>query len=117
MGLIDLTADLENMVASHYSDARGPVIRGNSTELTMVHFDEGDGAREHSHQEEQFIVVLEGRLRVHLDGEATDVDGGQAFFVPSGAVHSTEARTTVRAISFKNLVNPSYDATSNAARD
>ena len=115
MGLIDLTADLENMVASHYSDARGPVVRGKQTELTMVHFDVGEGAREHSHDEEQFIVVLEGRLRVYLDSEFTDVEGGQAFFVPSRSVHSTSALSTVRAISFKNLVNPSYGATTHAA--
>ena len=115
MGLIDLTADLDNMVASHYSDARGPVIRGKHTELTMVHFEADDGAREHSHAEEQFIVVLEGLLRVYHDSEVTDVDAGQAFFVPSGSVHSTKALTTVRAISFKNLVNPSYDATADAA--
>lgn len=115
MGLIDLTADLENMVAATYSDAKGPVIRGRNTELTMVHFEAGEGAREHAHEEEQFIVVLRGQLRVNSDGQMTDVSEGQAFFVPSGSVHSTNALTTVRAISFKNSVNPSYRATTEVA--
>lgn len=117
MGLIDLTKDLENIVAGHYSDARGPVVRGEHTELSMIRFSAGEGAEEHSHREEQFVFVLEGTIRFDMDGASTDVREGQAFFVPSDTPHATRSSDGCRAISFKNLVAPSYDATQSAAAD
>lgn len=114
MGLIDLKKDLENVVAGHYSDARGPVVRGEHTELAFIQFEPGEGARTHSHDEEQFVVVLEGRIEFRLGDETFDVAPGQACFIPSNVPHATTAQERSRALSFKNLVNPSYDATAQA---
>jgi quercetin dioxygenase-like cupin family protein len=115
MGLIDLTRDLDNIVAGNYSDARGPVVRGEHTELTLVQFQAGEGARTHSHEAEQFVVVVEGRIRFHVGDETFDVVAGQAAFIPSSVPHATEALEISRALSFKNLSNPAYEATSTAS--
>lgn len=117
MGLIDLTRDLENVVAGHYSDARGPVVRGEHTELALVQFDAGEGARTHSHTEEQFVVVLEGRIRFEVGEEVFEVNAGQACFIRSNVPHSTTAQVRSRALSFKNLVDPSYEATTRAVAE
>lgn len=114
MGLVDLNEDSDNFIAKHYSDARGPVVRGQHTELAVVNFVEGDGARTHSHDEEQFVVVLKGCIRFEAGGTVEEVRPGQAFFIPAGEPHATTALEDSRAISFKNLVNPSYSATSEA---
>lgn len=114
MGFLDLTKSLDNLVASHYSDARGPVIRGEQTELAMVHFEQGEGASQHTHEAEQFIFVLEGLIRFEVGEETRDVGAGQAYFVPSGVPHATRALERSRAISFKNLSNPAYEATAKA---
>lgn len=114
MGFIDLTRDLNNLVAGTYSDARGPVIRGEHTELTLVQFEKGEGGRPHTHEGEQFVVVIQGRMRFEVEDEVFEVVSGQAAFIPSEAAHSTEALETTRALSFKNLANPAYEATSRA---
>jgi len=40
----------------------------------------------HAHNEE-YLHVLEGRLRYSVDGEVKDLDAGQFSFTPKGAVH------------------------------
>ena len=114
MGLIDLNRDNENFIAKHYSDARGPVIRGKHTELAVVNFAQGEGARMHSHNEEQFVLVLEGCIRFETEDDVKEVRAGQVYFIPSQTPHATRALEESRAISFKNLVDPSYDATASA---
>ncbi len=114
MGFLDLTRSLDNLIASHYSDARGPVIRGEYTELALVHFEAGEGGSLHSHEAEQFIFVLEGLIHFDVGDDSVDVGAGQAYFVPSGVPHATKALQRSRAISFKNLSNPAYDATARA---
>lgn len=114
MGLIDLSKDLDNIIADEYSDARGPVVRGDHTELTLVQLDTDQGGRTHTHEGEQFVFVIEGRLRFEVDDETFEVGPGQAAFVPSEAPHATEALENTRAVSLKNLANPAYQATSYA---
>jgi len=114
VGLIDLTKDLDNVIADAYSDARGPVVRGEQTELALVRFDAGQGAQTHSHDEEQWVVVLEGRIKFRVGDETFEAGSGQAVFMPSGVPHGTVAQERSRALSFKNLVAPKYEATGTA---
>lgn len=114
MGLIDMQKDLDHIIAGSYSDARGPVVRGDHTELTLVQFEAGEGGRSHSHEGEQFVFVIEGRLRFEIDDEQFIIEPGQAAFVPSNATHASEALERTKALSFKNLANPAYEATSKA---
>lgn len=108
---IDLTKDLENLVSGGYSDARGPVIRGAHTELTLVQFEAGEGARSHTHQSEQFVVVVEGRIRFVVGDQTYDVGPGQAGYIAPNVPHETTALERSRALSFKNLAATVYDAT------
>ena len=114
MGLIDLTKDLDNVIAGAYSDARGPVVRGDFTELTLVQLDVGEGGRTHTHEGEQFVFVIEGLLRFLVGDDEFEVGTGQAAFVPSDVPHGSEALDRTRALSFKNLASPAYEATSRA---
>lgn len=114
MGILYLDKDADNYVANQYSDARGPVIRGEHTELALIHFNVGEGARTHSHLEEQFVVVLKGCIRFETADDIQEVRPGQAYFIPAGVPHATTMLEDTTAISFKNLVNPAYKATSSA---
>lgn len=107
MGLVKFDRDSENLVAGHYSTARGPVLRSEKQEVAKVFFKRGEGAKEHSHPEEQTFYVLEGRLRVKLgDAEPYEVGPGEGSFHPANEVHRVEAIEDTVAISFKNVVNP-----------
>lgn len=107
MGLVTFDRDEENLVAGHYSTARGPVLRSEKQEVAKVYFKAGEGAHEHSHPEEQTFYVLEGRLRVTLGGDAPyEVGPGEGSFHPSNVPHKVEALEDTVAISFKNVVDP-----------
>lgn len=107
MGLVKFDRDEENVVAGHYSTAKGPVIRSEKQEIAKVFFEAGEGAKEHSHPEEQTFYVLEGRLRVTLgNSEPYEVAPGQGSFHPSNVPHRVEAMEDTTAISFKNVVDP-----------
>jgi mannose-6-phosphate isomerase-like protein (cupin superfamily) len=44
----------------------------------------------HDHEDE-FFYVVEGRLVIRLEGQAVELGPGQAFTVPRGVLHRTEA--------------------------
>lgn len=107
MGHVKFTQDQDNMVAGHYSDARGPVLRSDKQEVTRVFFAAGKGARPHHHPEEQTFYVVHGKLRVWLgDDEPYDVVADEASFHPSDVPHHVEAIEDTLVISFKNVVDP-----------
>jgi mannose-6-phosphate isomerase-like protein (cupin superfamily) len=46
----------------------------------------------HSHQnEDEFFLVLEGHLRIELDGETVELRQGESFVVPKGTRHNPVA--------------------------
>lgn len=50
-------------------------------------FEAGHGSIAHSHEADKIIMVLSGRARFDLDGEARDAPAGSAVFIPKGTVH------------------------------
>ena len=46
----------------------------------------------HSHDDEdEFFYVLEGRLRIEMEGRTVELDAGDAFVVPKGVRHNPVA--------------------------
>jgi quercetin dioxygenase-like cupin family protein len=113
VGLVRWDQDAENVVSGGYSTARGPVLRSAKQEVTKVFFAAGEGAKQHSHPEEQTFYLLEGRLRVTLgDDEPYEVGPHEGSFHPSNVPHKVEALEDTVAISFKNVVDPTgYEPT------
>ncbi len=111
MGLVTFDRDEDNLVSGEYSRGRGPVLRSARMEITKISFPKGQGAESHRHAEEQVMYVLDGRLRVTLEGEEYEVAAGQATFNPSNAEHAVVALENTVALSFKNLVDPRYEKT------
>ena len=104
-------SDEQNLVAGHYSTGRGPVLRSDQMELTKITFEPGKGAELHEHPEEQILYVLDGCFDVILGDDQFDVEAGQGVFVPSGVSHRAVAKQRTTALSFKVLVDPSYEKT------
>lgn len=103
--------DADNLVAGAYSTGRGQVLRSDRIEVTKIRFQRGFGADTHQHPEEQVLYVLTGRLRVTCGEETYDVLPGEGTFHASNVPHRAEALEDTVAISFKNLVDPNYEAT------
>ena len=65
-------------------------VLAESPELMVVEFAfaEGGEGPPHSHPHVQSTFVKAGRYRFTIDGDEFEVGPGDAFVVPSGAVHS-----------------------------
>ena len=114
MGKVTFTGSEDNVLNPSYSAAAGPVMRSGKQEISVVRFPKGKGADGHQHPEEQTFYILEGHLRVTLgegdDAVVYEVLPGEGSFHPSNVVHAVEALEDTRAVSFKNVVDPTQYA-------
>lgn len=74
-----------------YSSAIGPVVEGVRTQVGLMRKARGTGARPHSHPNEQWNYVVQGRLRVTIDGQEEIVGPGTLLYFPPNVVHCTVA--------------------------
>ena len=90
-----------------------PGFRGrfvHSENMTLVDWDIAAGAPlpEHSHAAEQITIVLEGELRLAVDGETNVLGPGSVAIVQSKAIHFGEAVTRCRVIDVFYPVREDY---------
>ncbi|PSP81883.1 cupin [Halobacteriales archaeon QS_1_68_17] len=68
--------------------------------VSVLECDPGWTGKEHDHEEdgqEEVYVLVEGEARMHVDGEAVELDSGDALRVPAGAtrqIHNGDAKST-----------------------
>lgn len=75
-----------------YSTAIGSVVEGVRTQVGLMRKAAGTGARPHSHPNEQWNYVVQGRLRVNVEGQPERIAGpGTLIYFPAGIVHWTVA--------------------------
>lgn len=63
-----------------------PVV-GQNTMLNFVRFAPHAAAPVHVHAEEQLVIILEGTLQFHLDGEVRSLGVGDVAVVPPWVPH------------------------------
>ena len=74
-----------------YSSAFGPVIEGEHTQVGLIKKAKGTGAHLHSHPNEQWNYVVQGKLRVTI-GDHTEIVGpGTLLYFPPNVMHATVA--------------------------
>lgn len=75
-----------------YSTAIGPLVEGERIQAGLMHKAAGTGAHPHSHPNEQWNYIVQGRLRVNVDGTPEQICGpGTLLYFPANVVHSTVA--------------------------
>jgi quercetin dioxygenase-like cupin family protein len=62
-------------------------ILGAETMLAQAYFKKGALVPVHAHPAEVFLYVLQGAMRVHVDGEDVTVREGEVLVVPAGSSH------------------------------
>ena len=67
------------------------VIAGAGQTMAQVWFKKGALVSRHSHASEQMTCVLDGALRVMVDGDEQVVRAGEVIVIPAGAPHQIEA--------------------------
>ena len=81
-------ANLEKIPAgTGYSSSHGGVVEGERMLVGYIHKPRGTGSRMHSHPNEQFNLVVKGRLKGEVNGKAIDAPAGTLIYIPANAPH------------------------------
>jgi len=67
------------------------VIAGAESTLVQTYFKKGAIVPLHSHEHEQVVYVLQGAVRVRIEGDDVTVREGEVLLIPGGAAHQAEA--------------------------
>lgn len=70
-----------------YSSAHGGVVEGERMLVGYIHKPRGTGSRMHSHPNEQFNLVVKGRLKGEVNGKPIDAPAGTLIYIPANAPH------------------------------
>jgi quercetin dioxygenase-like cupin family protein len=86
-------AGLQRMDAGvGYSSAEGPVVEGERIQVGLISMKRGTGARAHSHPNEQWIYLIQGKARASVDGQTERIVGpGTLIYLPANIVHYVQA--------------------------
>ncbi len=91
-------------VTPKYSTAYGELITGEQVEVGRLSFEKGTGAVEHAHPHEQVMIILEGKLRVTIEGETAELGPFSGFHARPNVPHRVEALEDTLVISCKGIV-------------
>ena len=67
------------------------LIAGDRQMLVQIYLKRGALVPLHAHESEQMTYVLDGMLKIRIDGEDVIVRDGEVVRIPSGVPHQTEA--------------------------
>lgn len=80
-----------------FENARGWFVSGDGRQVAFIEFTEAVDVPAHSHRE-QWEFVLTGSVRLSVEGEVSEYQPGDNFFIPAGAVHSARVSAGYRAL-------------------
>jgi quercetin dioxygenase-like cupin family protein len=89
--VIDLHAMEKSLTLGKTSTGEGASFNGDRIYCGIVTKKCGTGSRPHFHPDETFNYVLEGALRVRMDGEDFVVPAGCLLHIPANMVHTSVA--------------------------
>ena len=64
------------------------ILKNEGGVITLFAFAEGEGLTEHQSPHEAVVQVLEGSVRVEIDGEAHEVSTGEGLHLPARVPHA-----------------------------
>ena len=67
------------------------IVAGEREMLAQIYLKRGALVPMHSHDSEQMTYILQGALKVMVDGEEITVREGEVLHIPSGVRHQAEA--------------------------
>lgn len=71
-----------------YSTSHGGVVEGSRMLVGYIHKPRGTGSRMHSHNNEQFNLVVKGTLKGSVNGKRVTAPAGTLIYIPAKAPHT-----------------------------
>lgn len=82
----------QNVPSERINDAiTRRMIVGQNEMVVRWEFQKGGVAGRHSHPHEQIVMMIRGRLRLTVGGEAAVLDDGEIVVIPPDVPHEAEA--------------------------
>ena len=73
---------------SGYSTSHGGVVEGERMLVGYIHKPRGTGSRMHTHDNEQFNLVVKGTLEGSVNGRRVHAPAGTLIYIPANAPHT-----------------------------
>jgi quercetin dioxygenase-like cupin family protein len=74
------------------------IIKREHGNVTLFGFDADEQLSEHTSPFEARIIILSGRARITIDGEAYPLEAGQTLTLPAGRPHAVKAITPAKML-------------------
>ncbi len=94
----------QELVTPKHSTALGSLVTGEQVELGVLRYKAGEGAQEHSHPQEQIVLVLSGRVRMTIAGRAYELGPREVAHLPPNVPHRLEVLEDAEVVSAKGIV-------------
>ena len=85
--LFDLAGMDQYAIGPHYSSSIGSAVRGKKLQVVLVNKPKGTGSRLHTHANEQFNLVLKGKVKYRVGDKEGIAGPGQLIHIPANAEH------------------------------
>lgn len=96
----------QETVTPKYSTAHGATVTGEFIEVGRYSYPANTGAVPHQHAHEQLLCVLQGKVKVVIDGKEHVLEPGDVAHMESNVLHQlTALDEDVVFLSCKNLVD------------
>ena len=87
---------------SDFDETWSPRIVGElNGQLVKIAKIQGEFVWHHHDAEDEFFLVLKGRMRIHLRDRVVSLNEGECFIVPRGVEHKPEADDTCHILLFE----------------
>jgi quercetin dioxygenase-like cupin family protein len=93
-----------DVITPSYSLGKGSSIKGETIEVALVTYPAGTEAKTHTHPNEQFQIVMKGKARYRVGGEAKVIGPGEIALMPANIDHEIEILEDLEVINVKNIV-------------
>jgi quercetin dioxygenase-like cupin family protein len=77
---------------------RRTIANGTSMYQMVARLDAGSRMPEHQHPQEQIVHILEGRMRLIVDGTPHELTAGDSFYLASKVPHGVETIEDTRVL-------------------
>ncbi|RAP53675.1 MAG: cupin [Methanosphaera sp. rholeuAM270] len=74
------------------------IIKKDTGTVTLFAFDEGEGLSEHTAPFDALVQVLEGKLKLTIDGEEFILNKADSIIMPANIPHALHAETKFKMI-------------------
>jgi quercetin dioxygenase-like cupin family protein len=74
-----------------YSLTKGSLVVGERSMWGLMRLPRGTGSRPHSHANEQWVYIIQGRLKIEVAGTTAELGPGYLAYFPPDVVHSAMA--------------------------